>query len=579
MEEDQPKSITFSDHIFDFSLHPSQNIAAVGLITGYIQCHNYSASTDTLQWNTKISNKSCRGVEFTENGLQLLSISRDKSIQALDVHTGRLLYRIPKAHKYAINKISNLDTHLTATGDDEGVIKIWDMRVCKSVQEYKVHDDFISDMVYHQSSLLATGGDGLLSLSDLRQLNTDKVILSDKIEDELLSLSVLKNGHKVVSGSQTGALYSWDWGKWDEYDKWLGHPNSVDSICKLDEDTICTGGSDGLLRLITIATKQQFEGILGDHGDDFPIERVRMNHNQHYLASCGHDLQLRFWNVRFLFEDTTKRGREESEEDNQSMKRAKTRAEFFDPMYGYSYEPSSPDTPTVGHHHGDGNYVSYATTANKFDASDDGLDSLLDNNRRWAQAVLEQDPSFFDNIAEKQEPKILWIGCSDSRVPANQIVQLGPGEMFVHRNIANVVNHSDLNCLSVLQYAVEVLKVEHIIVCGHYNCGGVAAAMGSHQYGLIDNWLRSIKDVYRLNREELKGIDDEKERTRRLVELNALNSAKNVCHSTIVQNAWSRGQKLIVHAWAYDLTDGIAKKLEYVAEDECMVDSIYVSKA
>ncbi|OBZ89728.1 Carbonic anhydrase 2 [Choanephora cucurbitarum] len=215
---------------------------------------------------------------------------------------------------------------------------------------------------------------------------------------------------------------------------------------------------------------------------------------------------------------------------------------------------------------------------NKFDPNDINLDGILESNRKWAKAVREQDPNFFSNIANKQTPKILWIGCSDSRVPANTVLQLNPGEVFVHRNIANVVSHSDLNCLSVLQYAVEVLKVEHIIVCGHYNCGGVGAAAGHGQFGLIDNWLRNIKDVYRLHEKELEAIKDEGLRLRKLIELNTINSAENVCHSTIVQNAWKRGQKLTIHALAYDIEDGCAKKLNWSASDKKACHSIFLSE-
>ncbi|KAI8967029.1 carbonic anhydrase [Mycotypha africana] len=192
----------------------------------------------------------------------------------------------------------------------------------------------------------------------------------------------------------------------------------------------------------------------------------------------------------------------------------------------------------------------------RYDPKDTDLNSLLENNRKWASAVMKEDPTIFGSIAHKQEPKLLWIGCADSRVPANVILALPPGELFVHRNIANVVINTDLNCLSVLQYAVDVLKVEHIIVCGHYNCGGVAAAYGKEQYGIIDNWLRSIKDVYRLHREAIEILPTDKERIEKLVDLNAIHSAENVCHTTIVQNAWANGQKLTVHAWTYGLEDG-----------------------
>ncbi|CAO3613267.1 unnamed protein product [Cunninghamella blakesleeana] len=178
-------------------------------------------------------------------------------------------------------------------------------------------------------------------------------------------------------------------------------------------------------------------------------------------------------------------------------------------------------------------------------------------------------------MAKKQEPKILWIGCSDSRVPCNQVLQLGPGEVFVHRNIANVVTHTDISCLSVLQYAVEVLKVEHVIVCGHYKCGGVEAAFSRKQVGLIDNWLRNIKDVYKIYEKEVNSEADDVQKLRRLVEFNAIRSAKNVCHSTIVQDAWKRGQTLSVHAWVHDIADGMAKKLNFCAKSAKDVDDIY----
>ncbi|KAI8337493.1 carbonic anhydrase [Chlamydoabsidia padenii] len=192
----------------------------------------------------------------------------------------------------------------------------------------------------------------------------------------------------------------------------------------------------------------------------------------------------------------------------------------------------------------------------KFDPTDTNLDQLLEKNHAWAKAITSEDPGFFKNMALGQTPKILWIGCSDSRVPANQVLQLGPGEIFVHRNIANVVSHTDMSCLSVLQYSIQVLKVEHVIVCGHYNCGGVAAAYSRKQVGLIDNWLRNIKDVYKMNEAAVNQEQDETERLRRLVEYNAIHSAQNVCYSTIVQDAWKQGQKLTVHAWVHDIADG-----------------------
>ena len=188
------------------------------------------------------------------------------------------------------------------------------------------------------------------------------------------------------------------------------------------------------------------------------------------------------------------------------------------------------------------------------------LDHLFKNNLDWSNSIKEEDPEFFETLSKQQAPEILWIGCSDSRVPANEIIALPPGEVFVHRNIANVVVHTDLNCLSVIQYAVDVLKVKHIIVCGHYGCGGVNASMTDDSYGLIDNWLRHIKDVSRFNRVELDKLEGE-EKSNRLVELNVTEQVKNVANTTIVKNAWKRGEQLSVHGWVYGLHNGIVKDL------------------
>lgn len=187
------------------------------------------------------------------------------------------------------------------------------------------------------------------------------------------------------------------------------------------------------------------------------------------------------------------------------------------------------------------------------------LPHLFANNRAWAEAIKHREPGFFSQLAQQQSPRYLWIGCADSRVPANEIVGLPPGEVFVHRNIANVVVHTDLNCLSVIQYAVEVLRVEHIIVCGHYGCGGVKAALESSDHGLIDNWLRHIRDVGRFHADSLAQLDHA-ERLDRLCELNVTEQVTNVCNTTIVKNAWKQGQRLIVHGWTYSLADGILQQ-------------------
>lgn len=189
------------------------------------------------------------------------------------------------------------------------------------------------------------------------------------------------------------------------------------------------------------------------------------------------------------------------------------------------------------------------------------LDHLFEKNKQWAQAKIAKDSDFFARLSKQQSPKYLWIGCADSRVPANQIVDLPPGEVFVHRNIANLVVHSDLNCLSVTQFAVEVLKVEHIIVCGHYGCGGVKAAVDQIDHGLIDNWLRHIQDVERFNLDMLGGLEGD-EKLNRLCELNVMEQVNNVCNTTVVRDARRRGDKLSVHGWIYDIGNGILKDLQ-----------------
>jgi carbonic anhydrase len=190
------------------------------------------------------------------------------------------------------------------------------------------------------------------------------------------------------------------------------------------------------------------------------------------------------------------------------------------------------------------------------------LKNLFDKNKKWADQIKKSDPEFFLNLSKQQKPEYLWIGCSDSRVPATEIVDMMPGEIFVHRNIANLVIHTDLNCLSVIQYAVEVLKVKHIIVCGHYGCGGVKAAMENQEHGLIDNWLRNINDTYRFYREHIDTLKTEQEKIDLLCELNVVEQVANICHTTIVQNAWRSGQELAVHGWIYSIEDGILKDLD-----------------
>jgi len=190
------------------------------------------------------------------------------------------------------------------------------------------------------------------------------------------------------------------------------------------------------------------------------------------------------------------------------------------------------------------------------------IEKLFENNRRWSERIRSADPDFFQNLSRQQQPRYLWIGCSDSRVPANEIVDLAPGELFVHRNVGNVVVHTDLNCLSVMQFAVDLLQVEHIIVCGHYGCSGVATALANRRVGLADNWLRHIQDVQAKHEGRLAKFPDERKRIDRLCELNVVEQVANVCQTTIVQDAWERGQKLAVHGWVYGLQDGLLRDLQ-----------------
>lgn len=200
---------------------------------------------------------------------------------------------------------------------------------------------------------------------------------------------------------------------------------------------------------------------------------------------------------------------------------------------------------------------------------------LIANNSAWAKRMLEQDPDFFNNLVAQQTPEYLWIGCSDSRVPANQVVGMAPGELFVHRNVANQVIQTDFNCLSVVQYAVETLKVKHILVVGHYGCGGVRAATESCCHGLVDHWLFPIKDIYREHHKELEAIPDEKDRIDRLCELNVIEQVGNLAKTTIVQQAWDRGQDLAIHGWVYSIEDGLVRDMEVTVRDRASLERIY----
>lgn len=203
------------------------------------------------------------------------------------------------------------------------------------------------------------------------------------------------------------------------------------------------------------------------------------------------------------------------------------------------------------------------------------LQELFENNLRWAEKKTQEDPEVFQKLSKGQTPKYLWIGCSDSRIPANEILGLQPGDVFVHRNVANVFPHTDFNCLSVLQYGIECLNIDHVIVCGHYKCGGVAAAMEEDQFGLVDNWLRHIRDIYSREKEALDKIEDREQKYNRLVELNVIHQVMNICHTTIVQNAWAKKRKICVHGWVYGVSSGLLKDLNCCISSLEQVEDTY----
>jgi carbonic anhydrase len=203
------------------------------------------------------------------------------------------------------------------------------------------------------------------------------------------------------------------------------------------------------------------------------------------------------------------------------------------------------------------------------------LQQLISSNRQWAREINSRDPGFFEKLLHQQSPQYLWIGCSDSRVPANEIVGLMPGELFVHRNVANVVVHTDLNCLSVIQYAVEVLGIKDIIVCGHFRCGGVKSALKREKHGLIDNWLRHVQDVREKHKSLLDGLDDMTDKWDRLCELNVVEQVVNVCQTTVVESAWERGQEVAVHGWIYGIHDGLVHDLGFSVNNHEELDAAY----
>ncbi|KAF9101221.1 hypothetical protein BGX27_011562 [Mortierella sp. AM989] len=365
----QPDTLTYKSTVFDFAFHPTQNIIATGLITGHINCVKYvpgSGNNESL-WNVRPSKKSCRGLAFSHDGAGLFTVSKDGAIGALDVNTGNVLIKKPDAHDQPINAVKLLTENILATGDDSGTIKLWDVRTGSETMQYSDHDDFISDFDFDADSktMVASSGQGTISVYDIRK--STMLAMSANQDDELLSICIVKDRRKVVVGSQEGVLNIYSWGDWgDCTDRFIGHPNSIDTICKIDEDTVATGSSDGIIRVIDILPNK-FQGIVGEH-EDFPIECIRLSHDKTYLASCSHDDTVRFWDVRYLTG-------EEEEDDNQEAQEST----------GDNKDGSSDDDDEAG-----------PSGGMEVDSDDD--EPKKNNRRPKKQAAAPSNPSFFDDL-------------------------------------------------------------------------------------------------------------------------------------------------------------------------------------
>lgn len=301
---------------FDLAFHPTANLLAVAAITGHVQLHKYgdpgSGEAAVAQlWISNAHSESCRAVRFVQGGEFVLTASADKSILATNVETGQAMARLADAHGEAINRLVNCGENTVASGDDGGTVKVWDTRQNKCCNSFSAHQDFVADMEFLPGShqLLAASGDGTLSICNLRRNRIDSK--TEFAEDELLSVVVCKNGQKVICGSQDGVLLLYTWGAMaDCSDRFLGHPNSVDAMLKVDEDTLLTGSSDGIIRIVTILPNKMI-GVIGEHAD-FPVERLAFSRDRNILGSASHDNTVKLWDVRYLYEDDKEVEEEES---------------------------------------------------------------------------------------------------------------------------------------------------------------------------------------------------------------------------------------------------------------------------
>ncbi|KAJ3305207.1 WD domain repeat-containing protein 55 [Blyttiomyces sp. JEL0837] len=311
----RPATIELDSDIFDIAFHPSEYLVAACQITGEVSYHHYSLEGNEQKYHAKTHKGSCRAVEFSHDGLELYSGGKDQTLQVVDVATGKLKLKKTAAHSESINALKSLEPNILASGDDEGVIKLWDLRARKLVMKYTQHADFISDFDYHEEkkTLVATSADATLSVYDIRKKKPIKI--SDNQEDELLCVTFIKNYKKAVVGSQDGVLSLFSYGNWgDCTDRFPGHPGSIDTLVKIDETTIATGSTDGLIRIVNILPNK-LVGVLSDHNSDSPIERLGITCEGRFLGSCAHDNAIRFWKVDGDVEEEPDRDAEDEEDE------------------------------------------------------------------------------------------------------------------------------------------------------------------------------------------------------------------------------------------------------------------------
>lgn len=326
--EEVPTDIELKDHMFDIEFSPTADLIAISQITGRVKLYKYSCEDNVLVHDLKLSSEACRSVQF--NPEFLFVGSSDGSLRAVSVETGKTAYVQDEAHESPVNAMHMLGPSAIVTGDDEGEVKLWDLRQQSCVMQWSENTDFISDfaVVLETGTILATGGDGHLSVFNMRKSEVEA--RSDNMEDELLSIQIIKNGKKVIVGTQEGLLDIWDWGDWGTFnDRMIGHPNSVDTMVVIDQNTICTGSSDGLIRICEIHPNRLL-GVIGEH-PDFPIERIKLSRDNRFLASCSHDLTVKFWNMEEIFESDEEGKGEEMEEEAMEMddKKKKPKDNFF----------------------------------------------------------------------------------------------------------------------------------------------------------------------------------------------------------------------------------------------------------